>query len=133
MATWEEKLIGRKLPVLIKESGLELDPGKMPESLVGNWKIDGDAGDPKLVFRIYPLSGYRSNVIIVISVTTDSDFRITDIDLGDSYGFPDCIGRPWSIDLQTREVNQVARLLKGMVGLLPLKAVVTKNQGPWFF
>jgi len=135
VSDWEKQIIGRKFPAFFGKGGVELDPTKMPEELVGNWEIEGKQGDEKFVFSINPLSGYRPCTIMAIQVTTDKEFNVTDIDLSNSYGFPACVGsgRPWSVNLNVRECQQISRLLKGMVGIISQKAICTKSQGPWFY
>jgi hypothetical protein len=48
----------QKVSAFFGKGGVELDPTKMPEELVGNWEIEGKQGDEKFVFSINPLSGY---------------------------------------------------------------------------
>lgn len=111
--TWDMKIIGHKFPVIVGDDGIKLDPSMVPENILGEWEIDMDEN----IFRLAQLSEFRP-VSLVVEVTTDNEFKIESINLDNSYGFHSCGGgRPYDIDVQLREFNQIGRILKGMVGM----------------
>ena len=121
MATnWMGKIIGMKLPdTILNIDWKEISGGgqRYSEDQFGNdWRNEGDRYWTTLA------SQYRDCISLPTFIDVDEDMIVTSIDVDAYYAAP-MGGRPAYIGPQTREVNQVGRLLKTLFGLEKPKAV----------